>query len=291
MSLAFDTFLLVLILIPGITFIRGFYTSPFSFRYADFNIQEQIIWTLFPAVAINVISIIIIHIMVLYKMDLKLLLNLFINNDLSNTVSSIDKIWHELLAYGVLTSLLGFFLGFWLKRIIYNNCFDIKHDIFRYQNSWFYYFTGDAMLEGVLNNPGFLINQKRRMGLFLKIPFTNKLATFNRKRFNEFQKMVEDNSPDLILIDALVTIGELNIIYSGMLNKFELAPKGCYDYIILEGARRRFLKNTETNMTHNDVTDNSWYNIPGQYIVLEYKSIINMNFRYIKIEEKIVNPD
>jgi hypothetical protein len=79
------------------------------------------------------------------------------------------------------------------------------------------------------------------------------------------------------LVNALTTVGSQQMIYIGELIHFTLSDEGGLENIVLKDAKRRLLQ--------DDLIENRYYDIPGRYITIPYKTIININVRYFYLEE------
>ncbi|MBL0741719.1 hypothetical protein [Chryseolinea lacunae] len=80
------------------------------------------------------------------------------------------------------------------------------------------------------------------------------------------------------LVNALVSTGNQQVIYIGELIHFTLSDSGGLENIVLKDAKRRLLQ--------DDLLErNRYYEIPGRYITIPYKTIVNINVRYFYLEE------
>ena len=79
------------------------------------------------------------------------------------------------------------------------------------------------------------------------------------------------------LVNVLTQTGGDTMIYIGELIHFTLSDEGGLDTIVLKDAKRRLLR--------DDLIENRYYDIPGRYITIPYKTILNINIRYFYIEE------
>lgn len=79
------------------------------------------------------------------------------------------------------------------------------------------------------------------------------------------------------LVNVLTQTGGETMIYIGELIHFTLSDEGGLDTIVLKDAKRRFLK--------DDMLESRYYDIPGRYITIPYKTILNINIRYFYLEE------
>lgn len=79
------------------------------------------------------------------------------------------------------------------------------------------------------------------------------------------------------LVNVLTNVGKEEMIYIGELIHFTLSDEGGLENIVLKDAKRRFLK--------DDLVESRYYDIPGRYITIPFKTIININIRYFYLEE------
>lgn len=79
------------------------------------------------------------------------------------------------------------------------------------------------------------------------------------------------------LVNVLTSVGTQQMIYIGELIHFTLSDEGGLENIVLKDAKRRLLQ--------DDLSENRYYEIPGRYITIPYKTIININIRYFYLEE------
>ena len=83
------------------------------------------------------------------------------------------------------------------------------------------------------------------------------------------------------LVNALSSVGSQQMIYIGELIHFTLSDEGGLENIVLKDAKRRLLQ--------DDLSENRYYEIPGRYISIPYKTIVNINIRYFYLEEVTVD--
>ena len=92
---------------------------------------------------------------------------------------------------------------------------------------------------------------------------------------------------DLIIVDVFI---KPDIIYSGVLIDFDYSPiKDELENLVLFLAKRRKIHNDTTSIDTPKVS--SPIEIPGDIFVLPMKDVININVRYLKIEENILQQD
>ena len=108
--------------------------------------------------------------------------------------------------------------------------------------------------------------------------FTNDWHYLLSGEFLDFPE-VPDNPEEVSfkLVNALTSVGSQQMIYIGELIHFTLSDEGGLENIVLKDAKRRLLQ--------DDLLENRYYDIPGRYITIPYKTIVNINIRYFYLEE------
>ncbi|HTE34772.1 MAG TPA: hypothetical protein VK666_30550 [Chryseolinea sp.] len=125
----------------------------------------------------------------------------------------------------------------------------------------------------------------RRIVRWLKLDTRFKLFRFSNDwhyllsgEFLDFPEVPDHHEEvSFKLVNVLTNVGNEQMIYIGELIHFNLSDEGGLENIVLKDAKRRFLK--------DDLIENRYYEIPGRYITIPYKTIININIRYFYLEE------
>lgn len=120
-----------------------------------------------------------------------------------------------------------------------------------------------------------LLKLDRKFKLFR---FTNDWHYLLSGEFLDFPEVPDDpEEVSFKLVNALTDVGGQQMIYIGELIHFTLSDEGGLENIVLKDAKRRLLQ--------DDLSENRYYDIPGRYITIPYKTIININVRYFYLEE------
>jgi hypothetical protein len=125
----------------------------------------------------------------------------------------------------------------------------------------------------------------RKIVRILKLDRKYKLFRFSNEWYyllsGEFLDFPEvPDKPEEVsfkLVNVLTTTGNQQIIYVGELIHFTLSEEGGLDNIVLKDAKRRLLQ--------DDMEEGRYYEIPGRYITIPYKTIININIRYFYLAD------
>lgn len=166
------------------------------------------------------------------------------------------------LLYNLIVLSSSFYAGKRIRTLIFEKDWDIRYEWLRLNNHWYY------LLKGKLYDIN--AGSKDEM-LYKKIGF--------------------------IQIDALVRdVDGETVLYSGILENFYLAKDDGLDTLeLILVYRRSFSKDqpdkklTEeaplaTNLLDKE-TDERYYNMPGDYFVIPYSQVINLNVTYLEFTE------
>lgn len=91
----------------------------------------------------------------------------------------------------------------------------------------------------------------------------------------------KNETPDFIRISAISDVSGTPYIFEGVLDDYFFDENGSLDRLIITTAQRRPLSHDK-----NEKGDNKsrFYPIDGDYFVLKYSDIINLNVQYMKLE-------
>lgn len=95
-----------------------------------------------------------------------------------------------------------------------------------------------------------------------------------------------DGTPDFAQIAAMIEIAGKGYLYIGILEKFFLNNQGNIDRLVLTGAMRREIgKDKSDNQGDNS---KRFYPIDGDYFVLRYSEVKNLNVQFFTLDEVLV---
>lgn len=242
MEIAISSITIIILLLPGISFNKGFYSGEFSRQYLSFDFFSLLVSTLFPSTLLYILIFPIIYYLFGYYYDFKILLGLISSNDdlVKDSIRLIDKFILEIFIFQIILNLTAFLVGIRLRNLILKFSYDTKYPIFKFNNIWHYLITG---------------------------------------RFFEYKEILQEDTPedaDITFIDALININQQTFIYTGILVDYELGKDGTLELITITQAQRKLV-------TGNDNGD--YKDIRGNYLVLKYSELININLSFIQFDE------
>lgn len=264
MNILFGALLIVMILLPGVIFRASYLHTAYGKKTFKSSFLDELLLSVVPTLLIQLLGYSLVE-LVLQNVDEHLLYLLIINNDKAIEYGLSGRSVLLFSCYSLCIYVLSWYLGSIARRVVIRRKLDIKYPILRLHNDWHYIFSG-LMLD-FPGQPG------------------------------------DSNDVSAIWVDVLVEGKAGEIIYSGFLEQYVLSKEDGLDRIYLTGVRRRrFTKeehgtrpavvNEETQAKVDpdseesaSATDDSYYFMPGDYFIIPYKEIKNLNVIYYREQE------
>lgn len=257
MNIAFGTVLIFLIIIPGIIYRKVYFHGIFSKKYVKTNPFDDFAWAIIPGFVFQISGVLIVNnymdneCHVNFKILGVLLAGAKEDLSLGTAFEVVGASLNKIFLYNLIIWAISAICGFSLRIIIRKFKLDWKTMYLRFNNEWFYIVTGEIL--------GFSEN------------------TFQPKK-----------KIDFTFVDVLVKIDNESIIYTGISKAYFLSNEGGLASLLLAGASRRLLSD-DPNRTDEKPPSDRYYNIPGEFLLIPNSSIININFRYIDLDEETNN--
>jgi hypothetical protein len=254
--------LMMFFVLPGFIIRRLYFHSDFSklYRYNE-NLLKTIFYALIPGI-INVIVVFILFDKLFQEIDLGKVIDVYkIISDpeksfstteiikIDNTKTTIKQAFiSAVLPFLCFLVTSAFVIGFLSGRLVRIFGLDIRWQILRFKNPWFYLFFGH---QAKFKNFGFL-KQKNK----------------DESKKEEYSKFLFTN------VDALVETSEGDRLYSGVLVDYELRAENNQELskLILRNAQR-YTKDANSKTTAKS--------IPGNLFILDCTKLINLNLFYV----------
>ncbi len=283
MSFLFATVLVLLIVAPGLTFFRAYYSGSFSHRYGRLTISDQVFRSIVPGITAQAIAILLINACYSsHRVDLNVLGLLLIGPKDDTAVKACfhvieSSLWRIILYHLMLIS-FGALLGWGARALVRTLKWDRKTKFLRYDNKWFYLLKGEVV------------------------------------EFEEGENIFGFSDASLItfvIVDILTKVEGGNVIYTGALYDFDLEHDGGLKTLHLRAAQRKFVKigaslsrspaiiaernpadldeevlDREEHPLQAEELESEYHTIPGKLLSIPYSQIINMNISYYVLEEE-----
>lgn len=244
MDIALSGIILLILVLPGISFAKGFYSGEFSNQYTTSDFYNLLINTLFPSIIFYLLSYPIIYYIFHYDFRFDILLGLSSSNEdiMKLAITTVEKNKIAIIFYQISINIVGYLIGNRLKKYVLSESLDTSYDILKYKNIWHYIITA-------------------------------RLLNFEKNSHILQNDTVED--VDITHIDALVNVNNETFIYKGILADYQLAKDGGLDLLIVTNAQRKLISDPSS----------SYKDIKGNYIILKYSDLINLNLTFIQLDE------
>lgn len=268
MSFTVDFILLfILVVIPGLIFKRFFFFGEFSKQYTTKeSIYKSLFYSIIPGILIQLFSYWFYTIVHDPWFDTEDVLTIFKELFSNKTQYSIPTIrffnegFNFFLLHEVIVFILAGFTGLLFSRLLRLMRWDIHFKLFRFQNQWYYVFSGEIKRFKKFKH------LKRILG-----EIDGEVVKTNQTHFPPYG-------------DILVEDGGQQNLYTGFIVDYDLDYEDVnnLDRIYLIGASRyRPIREAE-DITNLDVRG-SRVKVPikGDVFILEAKNILNMNLTFI----------
>ena len=271
MNIAFGALILLLLLIPGLFFRVAYLNVRYSGKTFKSTIIDETLLALAPAFIIQIGGFLFVEYVLHRSVSLQTIYQLIISSASFKDFEILRRSLGWFLLYSVVLWVVSWMLGYAVRTLIKAFGLDYKYPIFRFQNSWY------PILKGTLVNfPG----------------------------YRHLQANIQ-----LVWIDVIVETKEGSYIYSGVIDDFFLTKEEGLDRIYLKNVRRRRLTNEPNDLPETpaveatpvtdlgeideleiasemDDLDKRYYYMPGDFFIIPYSQIKNMNIRYYSLDEE-----
>ncbi|RYY24526.1 MAG: hypothetical protein EOO04_12955 [Chitinophagaceae bacterium] len=245
MEIALSGIVILIMLLPGISFCRGYYFGEFSNQYTSTDFFALLVNTILPSILIYLAAIPFISLLQ-YSYDFKTLFGVISSNDnlVDVSIRNIEKFKTPIIIFQISINLFAFLIGRAAYSVVLRNSLDSRFGMLRYKNIWHYLITA---------------------------------RFFNFRKNSDILKRDCVDDVDLTCVDALVIVNGETYIYTGVLMDYQLGKDGTLDLIIINEAQRKPLN--EPNDLYKDIR--------GNYLVLKYADLLNLNFSFIQLDTAI----
>lgn len=253
MEIALSAIIIVILLLPGISFRKGYFSEEFSNQYTIKDFFQLFVNTFIPSVVLY-LSVLPLVFLFGYEYNLQTLIGLISSNDklFKESVDKVKDFQNEIFVFQIILNTASFFVGYSLKNYFIKNSYDAKIEFFRYKNIWHYVLSA-------------------------------RFIYFKRSQVSLNTNNVED--VDITYIDALVSIGDKVFIYNGMLVDYQLASEGKLDFLIIKDVQRKQVGKKNFKDVDGHVVILKYENIINlnlTFIQAEDDSVGNVTFNVIQ---------
>lgn len=259
MNIAFSTLVIFLLVLPGVLFRyayrKGFWRSPVQLGTLPEEISSGILF----ALIIQLIGVAVVRYAIGWHIGFDALLMLLTGwapvgeAQTAEYIASVSEFPFRILSYLLLSNLVFYFAGYGCHKLVRSLKIDLRFDSFRFNNEWYYLFSGEARV------------------FDYAVP---------ERTFSSIKQVLEEESIDLVYLTCQVETGGTAWLYYGILSDYLFDKKGNLDLLILQAAHRKKLSEVPHQPKE---AEPPLQNIRGHYFVLRYPEVRNLNIEYISL--------
>lgn len=243
MSIALPTLFLLLFLLPGILL-------SYAYRRGFFQPNRVTLGPLRNEFGVGIVWALVLHPLFIYvtvgldiwQPDGAVLLAVLSGSLSAVSQEDIAQVY-SLFVYAGLTSIGAFLFGGIVHLGVRGGKLDIRFELLRFNNEWFYLFSGEARL---FDTPG-----------------PNTLPAIWKRA----QRTVKN-----VHCSAVVTVGEHTYQYRGVLSDYHFDADGALDSVVLQSAQRIPLDGLDG--------EDGFTPIPGDFLLIRYEDMKTLNIAY-----------
>ena len=269
MNLALPALVIILLVTPGVLFSYSYrkgigWRSPVSLDTFQNELGKGLLW----AILINLVGVQFVKCLGWYEVDFPAFLSLLSgwpdpdNPNVQGRMEAVALNVQAIALYLLVISTASIALGFFSHWIVRKNALDLRYNFLTFNNEWSYLFSGEA----------------------------RAFDTKQSERTMKGMKALKSSEPDFVFVSAIVDQGGESTLYWGVLSDFHFKA-GQLDRVVMRFAQRRTLaQDSDGAQTDSDpITDRRFYAILGDYLVIPYGNIKNLNvgYRWLPDEDEI----
>lgn len=211
MNLAISSLIIFIIVSPAILARRIYFTRELSKSFVSRNTLQEIFSSIFLSFVLHFIWFYFVE-KIGYQIDFEIIFELLFTpesiKDYSNITNNISNIFSYFISLALVSTVFGYFI----RNIIREFKIDRKFKLFRYDNTWYYIFSGEVL----------------------------DIEKYNKN------KEITSQMVDERVVDVLTKSDEKYVLYRGNLIDYQLNDSNSVDFIVLASPRKQILGEAET---------------------------------------------
>lgn len=238
MNLAISSLIIFIIVSPAILARRIYYTRELSKSFTFRNTLQEIFSAIFLSFILHFCWISVVRLLG-HEVDFEVTLKLLLDPQSIKEYTTITEHIQGIFGYFISLTLMAMLVSFLIRNIIRTYKLDRTIKALRYDNNWYYIFSGEVL---------------------------------DIKEYNS-NPAVDSSQVNDRIVDVLTKSGDKYTLYTGNLVDYQLNANNSVDYIVLSSPRKQVVGEDETVDIHSN------------YFVIPYSEILNINIKYVNIEE------
>jgi hypothetical protein len=262
MNLVFSSLFLFVLISPGLLFRFSYLQGSYAKLSFKVSAVEEILWAIVPAFLLHLLGIWFTENAMHEQIRLDIVYQFITGKEpdfaiVRKSIVPFSLYLLTLIALGVVTGVIT-------RALVRKLKFDLHWKFLRFGNEWYYLLSGEM----------------------LNLPEKNAEANWFERVVGYFRDLFTKKAQvELIQVDAVVNSTEGDLIFSGILKDFFLSKDNGLDRLYLSNVYRRSFKNDLQDEDKNPGflardTDERYYAMPGDFFVITYDKIRNLNITY-----------
>lgn len=227
MNLAISSLIIFIIVSPAILARRIYFTRELSKSFVSRNTLQEIFSSIFLSFILHFVWSSFVE-YIGYYIDYKIFFELLFNPQAIKDYTNITSNIYSIFAYFISLALVSTIFGYLIRNIVRVYKLDRKSKLFRYDNTWYYIFSGEVL---------------------------------DIKEYNKNKTTTSDKIEQRI-VDVLTKSDEKYVLYRGSLIDYQLNDNNSVDFIVLASPRKQIIGETVTK----DISSN-YFIIPYSEIL------------------------
>jgi hypothetical protein len=268
MNIALPPIILLILILPGLllryTYRKGTWKSPIIFD----TVLNELAAGIVVSIVIHLfcyLFLVAIGIFYDFNASLAILTGFYSQDGFKYSVEIVGRQFAAILSYLAAINIISAAVGLLLHMVVRFLNLDLKMPALRFGNEWYYAFSGEMQVIDAL----------------AELPI--------RERLWVKRKNIRDVLDTLyVYVSAVTTQGSRSYLYWGILSDYYFGKDGKLDRIVIIKARRRdFVEDiSKPAKAKVELEDERFYEIYGDYLVIDYSKINTLNLDYRFIEEQ-----
>lgn len=280
MNFLFGALLLIIILLPGVILRASYLSTSYGKRTFKFSVMDEIILSLIPTLILQGIFYAVTNYFII-DINEQRLFYLFTNSDKVFNTPLPD--WNILLffLYTIVICVASAVIGIWARKMVHRKKLFIPYPILRFYNDWHYILRGI-----ILDFPGHEGDAKNVSNVWVDVVTINKDDAYIYSGFLKEYYLTKDDGLDRIY---LTNVQRRKLSEDSINNNDVKSGAGVEQlYDILDNVEVDYDTTIQNAGDVDQITafvDNRYYFMPGDYFVIPYSEIKNINITYYTEQE------
>lgn len=211
MNLAISSLIIFILVSPAILARRIYFTKELSKSFVSRNTLQEIFSSIFLSFILHFLWSGCVE-LIGYKIDYKIIFQLLFNPQAISDYSNITNSIYNIFLYFISLALISTLFGFIIRNIVRVYKLDRKSTLLRYDNTWYYIFSGEVL---------------------------------DIEKYNKNKTITSDNIEQRV-VDVLTKSDEKYVLYRGSLIDYQLNDNNSVDFIVLASPRKQIIGEDET---------------------------------------------